>query len=200
MRRIHSEKDEKKRRRNQIILGVFLVLTMFGSVIGFAIPFGSQDGNVGTGNENSNVPQSNGVFYNGFEFIPQNGFWILNFQGVNLIFSNNPTQVSKINVSVNSLSSYEEKPLYIYSENVLAESEIKNNLFNFVEKIEEACLREENCNGNIQIKTCEDNFIIIRESEKNQITLKDNCIFVEGVSEDLVRLTDELLFNILGIR
>lgn len=195
MRRILSEKGQaRKRKRNQIILGVFLVFTMFFSVIGYAFQ------SIVTTPQDQENNQTNGVFYNGFEFLPQNGFWILNKEGINLIFSNNPNQVNRIKSNISSIENYNNKTLYVYSENVLAESEIRNNLFNFVEKIENVCLEGEECGQDLQVKTCENNFIVIRESENSSITQVDNCVFINGKSRNLIRVTDEFLFKVLGIR
>ena len=137
------------------------------------------------------------INYNGFEFTEQNGFWILNKDNTNFIFRFNPNQVEKIDSELKPLANYESKPLYFNSENVLAESEIRTNLAQFVEKMQSACLEEE-CDESSQIRTCENNFIIIREGSK-KISQEGNCVFIEGKTDDLTKLTDEFLFKILGI-
>jgi hypothetical protein len=191
MRKIYSKHDEgRKKRRNQWILGGLLIFIMFSGTIGYAFQsFGGDSGEV------TEVKKTN---FNGFEFSEQNGFWILDFNGENLVFRHNPSQVIGIDSYVNPLLNYEAKPLYVYSEDIYAKSEIKTNLFGFVDVIEDACLEGiENCNN--PIKTCDDNFILIRESETREIRQENKCVFISGNGEDLIKLTDEFLYKILGV-
>lgn len=143
-----------------------------------------------------NNPDLNSINYNGFEFIEQNSLWILNQNEINFIFRYNPNQVPRIASEIKPLENYQEKILYLYSENILAESEIYTNLFQFTNGIENACLEE--CEEKLPVKTCQDNFIIIREGNKG-ITQENNCVFIEGEKEDLTKLADEFLFKLIGV-
>jgi len=193
MRKIISEKDEnKKKRRNQIILGIFLVVTMFISVIGYSF-----ETNVQQNTNQINQNQTQSINYNGFNFVGQNGFWLLSKDGGNFIFKYNPQQIIGTNASLNPQTTFDGKILYISSPDFSAESEIRANLGQFATGIENACL--DKCNNETQVKTCDDNFIIISESKVSSITTDKNCIFIRGNSEDLTRLTDEFLFKFLGI-
>lgn len=192
MRRLNSKRqEEKKKKRNQIIVGLILIFVMFSSVLGFAFMTFSQSGEVNTDNLNFNS-----VNYNGFEFIEQSNLWILNLNEINFIFRYNPNQVPRIVSEIKPLENYQEKILYLYSEDILAESEIRTNLFQFTNGIENACLEE--CEEGFPVKTCEENFIIIREGNQS-ITQKNNCVFIEGAKEDLTKLADEFLFKLMGI-
>ena len=193
MRRISSKYQEnKKRRRNQFIIGSVLIFVMFSSVLGFAFSNPHSGGRVDDINSN-NV---NSINYNGFEFTEQNSFWILNQNNINFIFRNNPHEVPRINSELKDLNNYNGKPLYIFSESIEAESEIYTNLFQLVERIQNACLEE--CDENLPIKTCEDNFIIIKEGDE-KIVQDNNCVFITGKIEDLTKLSDEFLYKILGV-
>ena len=190
MRKISSKyREEKKKKRNQIVVGLILIFVMFSSVLGFAfINFASTGGN--------DINDPNSINYNGFEFIEQNSLWTLNQNEINFIFRYNPNQVSRIASEIRPLENYQEKILYLYSEDILAESEIYTNLFQFTNGIENACLEE--CSEEFPIKTCQDNFIIIREGDQG-ITQEDNCVFIEGKKEDLIKLADEFLFKLIGV-
>jgi hypothetical protein len=191
MRRLNSKhKEAKRQKRNQVIIGSILVFVMFSSVLGYATLNFSQSG--------EDTETSNSVNYNNFEFANQNGFWILNKDNTNFIFKNNPHQVPRINSELNGLEGYNGKPLYISSSNVEASSEIRNNLFRYVLRIQEACLENEVCEGNFPVKSCEDNLIVIKEGAQG-ITQKNNCVFIQGEEKDLTKLTDEFLFKVLGI-
>ncbi|MGD9275796.1 MAG: hypothetical protein PVJ67_01340 [Candidatus Pacearchaeota archaeon] len=190
MRRSILEKKKNNDRRNQIILGVILVIVMFISVAGYAFSGGSKT-------ESS----SEKVTYNGFEFINQNGYWFLELGNYNFYFSYNPGEVERISGEINLLNSYSGKPLYIYSEDGFASSEIYRNLFyntRIVQRTQSACL-EEDCDENSPIKTCEDNFIIIKKAEEVKITQEDNCVFIEGPEGNLTQIADEFLFKIMNI-
>ncbi len=192
-----SKQAEKKRdRRKQFAVGGVLIFLMFFSTLGYAFQSFGGDGSQEDG---ENLPTIN---YNGFEFKEQNGFWILNKEGSNFIFRKNPNQVTKINTVISPLNSYLNKPLYIYSESIEAESEIRTNLIQIVNGIENACLEGEGCVENVSVKTCEDNFIIIKEKiegESTGIIQENNCIFIRGGKTELTELSDGFLFKLLGV-
>ncbi len=199
MRRLLSKHEEnKKRKRNQLTIGLVLIFLMFFSTAGFAFQvLGGKGGQV---NQQTQTPQT--INYNGFEFREQSGFWILNKDNINFVFRNNPHQVTKIDSVINPLNNYLNRPLYINSESIEAESEVQTNLFQFVEEIENACLEKCNENEQLPIRSCEDNFIIIKEITENEqsgISQENNCVFIKGKKTDLVKLTDEFLFKLLGV-
>ena len=199
MRRLLSKHEEnKKRKRNQLTIGLVLIFLMFFSTAGFAFQvLGGKGGQV---NQQTQTPQT--INYNGFEFREQSGFWILNKDNINFVFRNNPYQVTKIDSVINPLNNYLNRPLYINSESIEAESEVQTNLFQFVEEIENACLEKCNENEQLQIRSCEDNFIIIKEITENEqsgISQENNCGFIKGKKTDLVKLTDEFLFKLRGV-
>ncbi len=195
MRKIISKhKERRKKKLKQVVLSLILIFIMFSSILGYAFQtFGGDSGNDPNGEDY--VPEITN--FNGFDFTEQNGFWILDFNGMNLIFRYNPSQLLGIENVINPILNYEAKPLYIYSENIQAKSEIKTNLFEFVDGIEDACL-EDKCEDN-PIITCKDNFVVIQESDKSEIRQQDNCVFISGEKEDLIKLTDEFLYKILGV-
>ena len=191
MRKIISKyKENKKKRRNGIIIGLVLVGVMLFSVLGYAFRGGGND----------DIKKLN---YNGFEFVEQNGFWFTNIENFQFAFKYNPQQIEEIDSEVKYLDNYYNKPLYISSENNEAELEIYRNLFyqnQIVQRMQSACLDEKECDENLPVKTCEDNFIIIKENNISEIIQEENCVFIQGKEENLTKITDEFLFKILGIR
>ena len=188
MRRIISKANQKKKqRRNQIIISGILIFVMFFSVLGY--------GFLGRDNQSSNK-----LDYNGYEFIKQNEIWYLELGDFDFAFKNNPQEVEEITSQLKPLDNYLDKPLYIYSENKETEIEIYMNLQQIAQRIQYACLNEDECEGDLPIKTCEENFIIIQKDEINEIVQENNCVFIRGKTEKLLELSDEFLFNILEIR
>lgn len=192
MRRIISKQQESQ-KRNQLIGGGILIILMIFSILGYSF-----QGKVIEDSQNQDR-----LNYNGLNFVQQNGFWTLNLQGMdkNFRFSYNPKQVEEIsvNTTIKNLNNYLQKPLYISSQDRIAEAEITNNMFGFVERMQYACF-EQNCQDkNLPTKTCKDNFIIIKENNQTGILQKDNCVFIQGEKEELVKLTDKFLFSVLEI-
>ncbi|MFH1608226.1 MAG: hypothetical protein ABIA78_03765 [archaeon] len=192
MRKIVSKQSEsKKKKRNQTILGVFLVVVMLGGVFGVVVnSFGSRD------------KVSKKITYNGFEFVNQNGFWVTVIGDFTFGFRNNPNEVENINSELNLLNEYSGKPLYIYSENAEAAAEISGNLFynnGIALRKHDACLEGKECEGDLPVKNCSENFIIIEESEKISVIQNESCVFIQGPQKNLTKITDGFLFKILGI-
>ncbi len=188
MRKIISKhKKEKQERIKQLIVGGVLVVIMFASVFGYAFQ--------GKGkNENS------AVNYNGFEFVKKDSLWAVK----DFSFKYNPkeTEDFKFLEYINNLELYSNKPLYIYSENKEAEVEIYKNIYPVVQRIQYACLNESfglSCEESWPIKTCEDNFILIQKGDF-EIKQEDNCLFIQGQREDLIKISDEVLFKIIGVK
>jgi hypothetical protein len=186
MRKIISKSDEKKKKkRNQIILSLILVIVISFSTLGYAFRGGS--------GEVKNIE------YNGIKFAQQNGFWIANNQGLRLILKYNPYEVNKTETEPNTIENYYNKPLYIYSEDSEASYEIYNNFENIVQRIQQACLKENNCEDDLPIKTCEENFIIITENATAGVRKDNNCLFIDGSKAELAKITDGVLLKIFKI-
>lgn len=200
MKKIRTKSSEaKKQKRNQMIVGVVLVFVMFGSVFGVIV------------NSFGQKKDSKDIEYNGIEFVEQNGFWFASKGGFNFVFRNNPEQVEEIGSELNYFNSYEGKPLYIYSEDDEAELEVLRNFFyqnQIVQRVQPACLNESvdifnktsECDENLPVKDCGNNFVIIRESNDTEIVQNKNCVFINGKRENLTEVTDEFLFKVFGIR
>jgi len=200
MKKIKTKSSEaKKQKRTQMIVGVVLVFVMFGSVFGVIVNSFGQD------KTNKNIE------YNGIGFVEQNGFWFASKGGLNFVFKNNPNQVEKIDTELNYFNSYESKPLYIYSESDEAELEVLRNFFyenQIVQRVQPACLKKEAdifnqtsvCETDSPTINCDNNFIIIRESNNTEIIQNANCVFIQGEEENLTKITDEFLFNVFEIR
>ncbi len=191
MRKILSKEQEgKKRRRNQLVIGGVLILVMLASTLGYAFTREPQE-------------TATKIIYNGFEFIKTSDIWNANIGNYQFSFKYNPQEIQKIGVQLNLLDSYANKPLYIYSENAEAGAEIYKNLFYqnpIVERVQDACLSGEKCDRNSPIKTCDNNFIIIKESKSSSVKQNKSCVFIEGNSENLTKLSDSFLYKIIGVQ
>ncbi len=190
MRKILSKgKSKSKERFNQLLVGLALIFLMLLSVLGYSL----------SGRLN-NQEETKTINYNGYEFIPKSSYWSLNVQNLEFFFSYSPKEIENISGEVNYIDSYYNMPLYLQSKNSEAKRELYTNLNQVVQRMQNACLNEEDCEENIPIKDCTNNFIIIKEDNVSSIIQEENCVFIQGKEEDLVKITDEFLFKILRIK
>ena len=194
IKRLQTKRDlEKKHKRNQWILGIVLVVVMFGSVFGVIVNSFGNDGET-----------DSKIEYNGYNFQIENNYFTLEMGSSKFYFSNGPDAIDSIEkeVSISKiLPDYNGKIIYLSSEDSYSSGELYQNLQNYIVRIQPACESEENCvDETFPIKTCEDEFIIIRESDENKIYQNQSCVYIEGKSEDLLKLTDEFLLHLLGIK
>ena len=187
MRKIVSKhEEEKKKKRNQVIIGGVLIAVMLLSTLGYAFQ------SILTGNTGTNSSQT--VSYNGINFVNQNGFWAFSSGNERFVFTYNPTEISSTNLSSITMSSesLSNRPVYIYSSDINADSELRLNLRNIASQVLEK-------DQALQSPNCGDNSIIIQNGTLG-LRQEQNCVFISGQGEDLIKLVDNFLFKILGIR
>lgn len=189
MKKLISKSEyEKRRKRNSMIIGIILIIVMFGSVFGIIVGSFGQDS-----------AKKNKVEYGGYKFFNENGLWKVSVGEINFILQYFPTETKNITASLKNVNNYYNKPLYVYSEDSNSEIEIYRNLQQIAARIQPACFSKEKCEGDFPIKTCSDNFIII-ENGTEEITQIENCVYIKGEKSELLKLTDSFLYNILGIK
>ncbi len=189
MRKIISKQEEgKKKRRNQFIIGGILIFIMLSSLLGYA--FQSQIFNPNTT-----------ITYNGIIFTNQNGVWATGYENQKIAFAYNPSQIPAADLAsfTKNINDFSNKSWYIYSYDDSAESELKSNLLPFAAEINDACPEGVACGQGIPVKTCKDNFIVIQNGSEN-VMQGQNCVLISGQGEDLIKLIDNVLFKIFGIR
>ncbi len=186
MRKIVSKnREEKKRRRNQLTIGGILIGVMILSTLGYALQSNFSSGS------SSNAANSTSITYNGFLFAYNNGYWVTSSGGRTFVFRYNPQNIPPADLSNITLKSQtiEGKPLYIYSSDVFATNEIRANLKGIAGSIESSNSSDYNCSRNS----------IVIENGAQEVRQSGNCVFISGQGENLISLADNVLFKILGI-
>jgi len=197
MRSIVKEKKShtKKQRRNQIIVGVVLVVLMFLSIAGFAFQGSEEDGSGDT------------ISYNGQEFVKQNNLWFTQ-KGDNLFsILTHPDDIPEINNSIDKLNKYQNKVLYLNSNNPQATGEVYRNIISFTTRWQEACIEnhieEYVCEENWPIKNCEDERIIVIKTssdlEEIEVMQEGKCLFISGNETEIVKAVDSTILEIIGV-
>jgi hypothetical protein len=185
MRRIQTpEEIEKKRKRNSLLMGIFMLGILVLSTAGFAF-FLNPDA-LSNGNDNTaDVPTSGSV----------GNRWTETISGQQLYFTNSPNDVEDIPVDITLfLHSYSGLPLFLNSENAAINTEIATTLGRFASRVQEACYGE--CdNPDLPEKNCNENLIIWKDSIENKVYQEENCVFIEGD----IGAVDAFLFKILGV-
>ena len=200
IRRITSKHEEQKlKKRNQWIIGIILIGIMLLSLFGSGFYMFSENNQEGS-NENT-------MNYNGLEFINKNGLWFLTLDGSEFVFKNSPKEIVNIEITgeLKLLNNYYGRPLYVYSEDQESELEIYLNLNNIAQRIQNACFEgfnnsKQKCDESLPIKNCKDNFIIIQEKNSSNIIQEDNCVFIYSPLSEMLKTTDEFLFNVLEVK
>lgn len=180
-----KETREKSERTKRWIVGIFLIGIMLFSTLGYAAYEWGRGGNSGTT-----------LNYNGLKFNLENGYWTTTINSVPFTFLYQPTKIEKRSWDVKGIEYYSSLPLYFSSDSGEAQQEIVRNFYGIVTKTQEACLSGEKCNNEkLPIKSCNDNFILIRESNVTEIRQNDSCVFITGSYENLTMLADEFLYH-----
>ncbi len=191
MRRIITRtQQDKKTKRNQLIIGLLLIGLMVFSVVGYALS--------GRGSEEDLEE----IEYNGIKFVQDNsGYWNFKIQGQNFITKYNPKETEEILFSSDlTLNDYSNKPLYFVGIFQEPNFEINRNLNSFALRVQEACLFKKDCENDLPIKNCSaDNLIVINEGDDENIYQQDNCIFITASLGNQTKYADKFLFNVLGI-
>ena len=105
--------------------------------------------------------------------------WILNVDGVQMLFSYSPEQLQNIsnNVAFN-MNNYAGKDVYLDIENEGIKQEIISKVGYFSSRVQDACYG--NCSSDLPEKRCDSYMIVCRENEENSVRQQENCVFISG--------------------
>jgi flagellar basal body-associated protein FliL len=180
MRRIITEEEKnKKKQRNQIIIGVILVGIMLLSTAGYAF--------YQTENQ-----ESKKISYKGIDFI-YNGLW--NFQIGSNVFSTTYNPIETENISVPAINFDYNKPLFFASEDLQATNEIARNLGYYFQRMQDACLYGHECSGDLPIKNCSDNIIVIEIKNNTRVMQENRCLFIQAEGDEILKASNAIIFK-----
>jgi hypothetical protein len=190
MRSILGKKDNSK--GNQLILGIGLIILMLFSTLGYALGGRNKDAN-------------EVIDYKGIEFIQDgSGYWKFVINNYEFLLKYNPQEIQDISFNGNFvLTDFQDKPLYFVGESNEPMIEIARNLERFVLRIQNACINGEDCEGDLPIKDCfGDNIIIIKElgdGESESISQQGNCLYISASYANQTRYADKFMYKLLDI-
>lgn len=189
MRKIQTAQEiEKKRKRNNLILAIIMILLIGVSSLGYAI----------MSREDTTSTQNTAV-YGGLKFEKSNNYWATQVNGKIFYFNFLPQELENISIIGNySFESYYQQPAYIINLNP-AVNGLMYALQDISLRVQEACIQGQNCsNQELPVKTCEDNVIVFRNANLNitKVTKDKNCVFIDG---NFFEGTDKLVYRMLNI-
>jgi hypothetical protein len=190
---ITKVEQERKKRRNHIIIGIFLIFIMGFSVIDYSLTKDSTD--------SSNLKK---IDYGGITFLKQSEYWLFSYNGHQFSTIYNPKETEDIPINIKSnLETYSNKPIYYVGSYPEYFSEISRNLNSFILREQMACINGENCSEDLPIKNCsEDNLIILKEPLENdteRVYQDEGCVFIIASYSNQTKYLDSFLFKVLGI-
>jgi len=154
-----------KQKTVKIIWAVFILVIMVSSVIGFMYQ-----------PENTNEVNDGSVNYNGFKFINNNGYWVLEKDGQSYYFTNLPDDVKSIEIPQISINNQKQYFLYV-----------------------DACIKEENCPNDWPVKDCTNDGFYFKISNQSRVYKDDKCYVLEGSLTDINKEVDKINYIILGV-
>ena len=183
MRKIGSEReDERKRKRNILVISSFMLLVLLVGTVGYG--FISNPNNSG-GNVGTEIKEG--------EVLQVGNQWAVKIGSQTYYFSNSPEELKDIPIDITrNLNSYVGKNLYIVSKSDAIASQIRTLLSSYASRVQEACFGS--CEENLPEKDCSDDLIIWKDSLENKVYQEENCIFIEGDT----RAVDVFLYRMLG--
>lgn len=186
MRQIKTkEQREKEQKKKQTILSLLLISLLAFSTAGYAF-FSSSD------------QETKKVQYKGLNFVQQNNLWYTTINNNNQAFNLLPEQIEDIPINITkNIQDYTSKPLYIVNSQD-APIILLSNLQDHTQRIQQACIKPEECIQETPLKNCSIDNIIIFESNEDitQITQKENCVYLKG---DITKSTNTFLYKIFNI-
>lgn len=195
MKKTLSKRERKKaEQKKQLIVGLILVSLMVFSTIAYSLS--SRD---------SDKTTQTKFMYKGVLFFEQGEYFIATDGNFQLLIFNDPRENKFLQEELPevSIDNFFNFPLYLDSEYYLLNSAIAENLgpnTNGVSsRVQLACIDEEDCAEELPIKNCQENIIVIRESNASKITKEENCIFISGNIDELPSLVDTFIQTLFGI-
>ncbi len=188
----------EKQSRKRLILPIFLGLIMVMSIFGFIIGRNAKD--------NQSVLDGSKTF-GGYTFQRANAGWVTTLDGREAIFRYLPDELSDMDISSVPSDALKKPKIYLSRDPRqsygLAERDIYYNL-KPATNLQLACsIDSEECK-NAPLKTCKDAdattaIVLFTLKSKPGITFENNCVSVSGDAIYITKIVDKLLYAYFGI-
>lgn len=187
------DKRQGKKKILTYVLVLFIAFIMVSSIIGFI--------QTGTG-DNANFYE-----YKGNRYIAQGNGWLTYIENKPIVLSYGPVDLEQINPGFDLNQIVFADKVYLSfnpAENIQrAIIDLTKNI-NFNKPLINSCFSDSELCANLPLKTCEDAsidtvVILLKESNKTEISFENNCLAIEGESDFIIRVIDKLVLTSLGL-
>jgi len=186
MRKIRTQEEfAKKKRTNQILIGVILIFLMVVSTAGYSLLSREDGGSIGSEK------------YGNHTFYRDQGMWGVLLNGETYYFQYLPNEIENVSISgYFSASQYSGKVLYFVNNNPASQDVLIDLNKKFL-RAQDACLNNSLCNGDFPVKNCDDNLIIFENPDnETRVWQERNCVYISG---DFLKGADAFLYKVFEI-
>jgi len=189
--------EERKNRRNQLYMGLFIIIIMVASTIGFF--YGTQE-------------QNDRLFYNEYKFIQKNQKWTTKINNVEYDFYFHPTEVEFYEVSDEVINLFKGKNAFVFtfehnsSDIQFVEAgrfEMQNNLGKKNIYVISGVL-EENTIYKLPVIDCinataQIPVLKVITADEPKFVVQDNCAILSGYGKDKLARIENLQYRLLDV-
>ncbi len=149
--------------------------------------------------------------FNGYTFTRETNQWTVIISGQKYGFLYFPSELSTINLPINTNSWRNKEKIYLIQDALNASSFPLENSLNLVEavfytnnvRLQKACFQEENC-PDLPIVSCTSSALVVRSPLSNitetKLSSDDQCLIIEPSSPlELERTTERIIYQFLGV-
>jgi hypothetical protein len=187
MKKIETEADkERKKKRNNLIVGLIMIFLIGLSSLGYAIMSKTDSASVKP------------IKYGNLEFTKSNDLWSATINSKVYYFYDLPTSIENVSTAeAIKLDDFYGKTVYFVNINSAIKT-LSYALDGIASRTQEACLEKTNCtNPALPIKNCNDSVIVFDASKIDTKIYKiNNCVFLEGNS---FKAVDKLMYGFFNI-
>jgi len=176
-----AEEIERKRKRNNLILSIIMILILVFSTAGY---FSLREDTSTSSGGSDNVQNVGDA-------------WIITYGDQTIRVSSSPESAQNTSIlSLKTIDYYSGKTVYVASDSDAGFYEIASTVGRYTGRMQQACYGE--CEKNLPEKNCDDTMIVIRTNltEKGRIYEEDNCVFIEGGLDAV----DAFIYQLFGVR
>jgi hypothetical protein len=189
----YDVKRKKKEKRNQIIIAIFLSLTMVASMLGIML------------NQDDTTTK-----YNGFKFRTTDNGYTADINGKEMIFGFLPEKVEQFDIPVMYCNNLQKATAI----NILFEPETQSLQFidfirldfqdKFTQPILSSVTEKSNNYPTFNVASCDNAsqempIIYFKESLNNSVSVENNCLIVESSGQSLIMFRDRILYCYAGV-
>lgn len=180
--------SKKKPLGKRILLPLFICFIMITSILGYMSSTNSEK-----------------VNYGDYKFIKFNNGWSTYVNNQKIILNSNPIELENytIKIDLGDLNSAQKIYLSINPKDNLFLGGLESNIFPYLRpKVIISCYEDNEECINLPLKDCKDankdiKIILVKKDKNSKFYYKDNCLVMQGNKEEVTKMIDGLVLELL---